>query len=58
MGVVIALVKLEILKAIHNRRSYCINGSRVVIALVKLEILKAIHNSWTAPRRAGPLLLH
>ena len=43
-SVVIALVKLENLKAIHNVRY----GKRilicVVIALVKLENLKAIHN--------------
>ena len=44
-AVVIALVKLEILKAIHN---FVVNSNTdncVVIALVKLEILKAIHNS-------------
>ena len=44
MNVVIALVKLENLKAIHN--AGCLHGNLpcVVIALVKLENLKAIHN--------------
>ena len=42
--VVIALVKLEILKAIHNGRYGILVHNGVVIALVKLEILKAIHN--------------
>ena len=42
--VVIALVKLENLKAIHNVFSLDSTISVVVIALVKLENLKAIHN--------------
>ena len=43
-GVVIALVKLENLKAIHNKIKYLRLLFFVVIALVKLENLKAIHN--------------
>ncbi len=43
--VVIALVKLENLKAIHNITKRELNTSIVVIALVKLENLKAIHNT-------------
>ena len=43
--VVIALVKLENLKAIHNAILYPIRSRQVVIALVKLENLKAIHNA-------------
>ena len=43
--VVIALVKLENLKAIHNRLTLLRMALGVVIALVKLENLKAIHNS-------------
>ena len=42
--VVIALVKLENLKAIHNVVAHSRGGRTVVIALVKLENLKAIHN--------------
>ena len=44
-AVVIALVKLENLKAIHNGAHITELDNRVVIALVKLENLKAIHNS-------------
>ena len=46
-AVVIALVKLENLKAIHNRLQVRMFFCLVVIALVKLENLKAIHNSWS-----------
>ena len=47
--VVIALVKLENLKAIHNYKMGCSEHWNVVIALVKLENLKAIHNNeWSA----------
>ena len=42
--VVIALVKLENLKAIHNKDIAFEESINVVIALVKLENLKAIHN--------------
>ncbi len=42
--VVIALVKLENLKAIHNGLGLLSVCVCVVIALVKLENLKAIHN--------------
>ena len=42
--VVIALVKLENLKAIHNYSELYQQKAQVVIALVKLENLKAIHN--------------
>ena len=42
--VVIALVKLENLKAIHNGIFSWQTKKHVVIALVKLENLKAIHN--------------
>ena len=42
--VVIALVKLENLKAIHNNLVEWPFKFVVVIALVKLENLKAIHN--------------
>ena len=45
--VVIALVKLENLKAIHNPIDFSIVVSNVVIALVKLENLKAIHNNFS-----------
>ena len=45
LGVVIALVKLENLKAIHNAHNVVNGDFRVVIALVKLENLNAIHNS-------------
>ena len=44
-SVVIALVKLEILYAIHNADDVLYGLGVVVIALVKLEILYAIHNS-------------
>ena len=43
-SVVIALVKLENLKAIHNTGAITSKREGVVIALVKLENLKAIHN--------------
>ena len=43
-NVVNALVKLEILKAIHNNQQKPTTNKGVVNALVKLEILKAIHN--------------
>ena len=43
--VVIALVKLENLKAIHNGIDNFLQSCIVVIALVKLENLKAIHNT-------------
>ena len=43
-SVVIALVKLENLKAIHNLKLLIVPRILVVIALVKLENLKAIHN--------------
>ena len=43
-SVVIALVKLENLKAIHNRKKVSFWPLVVVIALVKLENLIAIHN--------------
>ena len=43
-SVVIALVKLENLKAIHNDIRQDSQVLHVVIALVKLENLKAIHN--------------
>ena len=44
-SVVIALVKLENLKAIHNMQPLILLILLVVIALVKLENLKAIHNN-------------
>ena len=43
-AVVIALSKIENLKAIHNIGSYCSVYVTVVIALSKIENLKAIHN--------------
>ena len=43
-AVVIALVKLENLKAIHNGEPFFYGRYFVVIALVKLENLKAIYN--------------
>ena len=43
-GVVIALVKLENLKANHNKSVIVNEIAIVVIALVKLENLKANHN--------------
>ena len=42
--VVIALAKLENLKAIHNASGVEAPPTIVVIALAKLENLKAIHN--------------
>ncbi len=44
MKVVIALSKIENLKAIHNTTLAVYQRSRVVIALSKIENLKAIHN--------------
>ena len=58
LRVVIALVKLEILKAIHNKACWLLFDWLVVIALVKLEILKAIHNSISYVMRTIALLLH
>ena len=57
-AVVIALVKLENLKAIHNGEPFFYGRYFVVIALVKLENLKAIHNSWKADKLLYQLLLH
>ena len=56
--VVIALVKLENLKAIHNTRGFCMPDNIVVIALVKLENLKAIHNTASSGYFMWELLLH
>ena len=42
--VVVAGVKLKILKANHNNRQQYRNGQQVVVAGVKLKILKANHN--------------
>ena len=42
--VVIALSKIENLKAIHNPQTYTSPSISVVIALSKIENLKAIHN--------------
>ena len=56
--VVIALVKLENLKAIHNSRADKKLYGDVVIALVKLENLKAIHNANVLQRFLKVLLLH
>ena len=47
IAVVIALVKLENLKAIHNYSCARNVLEYVVIALVKLENLKAIHNPFS-----------
>ena len=43
--VVIALSKIENLKAIHNQMTDEKTGQTVVIALSKIENLKAIHNT-------------
>ena len=56
--VVIALVKLENLKAIHNPIGLNPKEGMVVIALVKLENLKAIHNSNIKMLISSMLLLH
>ena len=56
--VVIALVKLENLKAIHNMVRRRLESLRVVIALVKLENLKAIHNQGSPQKKDDSLLLH
>ena len=56
--VVIALVKLENLKAIHNHAAPRKQREEVVIALVKLENLKAIHNTLTSANVSIWLLLH
>ena len=58
MLVVIALVKLENLKAIHNLGGLTMEKLAVVIALVKLENLKAIHNDVAELLRSQGLLLH
>ena len=58
MTVVIALVKLENLKAIHNTSRRRLLTQAVVIALVKLENLKAIHNANSAQALRFKLLLH
>ena len=42
--VVVAGVKLKILKANHNTFTQALKSSRVVVAGVKLKILKANHN--------------
>ena len=57
-SVVIALVKLENLKAIHNCRADLQREELVVIALVKLENLKAIHNISRKICDSIVLLLH
>ena len=56
--VVIALVKLENLKAIHNCGAPMSERFFVVIALVKLENLKAIHNRHPKQCPSIMLLLH
>ncbi len=43
--VVVAGVKLKILKANHNSTAYFVFPEAVVVAGVKLKILKANHNS-------------
>ena len=57
-NVVIALVKLENLKAIHNGIPLHLMICLVVIALVKLENLKAIHNKEVCEVLRLVLLLH
>ena len=44
LRVVIALSKIENLKAIHNKVQGNVLSGHVVIALSKIENLKAIHN--------------
>ncbi len=56
--VVNALVKLEILKAIHNELGEFLRDTFVVNALVKLEILKAIHNTARSKTTGGWLSMH
>ena len=56
--VVIALVKLENLKANHNTDMKPQWLTSVVIALVKLENLKANHNRVTIVSALSALLLH
>ena len=41
---VTALLKVEILKAIHNITEHRCEMCKAVTALLKVEILKAIHN--------------
>ena len=55
--VVIALVKLENLKAIHNCRHARTVLPLVVIALVKLENLKAIHNESVIDSLLGTVVI-
>ena len=43
-AVVITVLKLENLKAIHNKRTNSNQKNYVVITVLKLENLKAIHN--------------
>ena len=56
--VVIALSKIENLKAIHNMRPVVSQSDTVVIALSKIENLKAIHNDFGRAIRDIMLLLH
>ena len=57
-SVVIALVKLENLKANHNHTFVHTIKKPVVIALVKLENLKANHNANSLVFIYNWLLLH
>ena len=56
--VVIALSKIENLKAIHNQIFASSLQSAVVIALSKIENLKAIHNCSIWRKYGFMLLLH
>ena len=56
-SVVIALVKLENLKANHNAIQADFNIDDVVIALVKLENLKANHNYGTFSDNAQQVVI-
>ena len=55
--VVVAGVKLKILKANHNQFGFRFNTSNVVVAGVKLKILKANHNGIAQKKNVVELLL-
>ena len=56
-NVVVAGVKLKILKANHNSTSFNILAASVVVAGVKLKILKANHNEMLNQFQHTRLLL-
>ena len=57
LGVVVAGVKLKILKANHNLRLFHSLAGIVVVAGVKLKILKANHNTYDADPMTGQVVV-